>query len=140
MKIAVSRTIALAAAVLTLASGNALAQGKGQVKQKDKDKHDAVPQVDTRAQTGARRDVPAGLAKKPGQMPPGKYKKVYPTQGASVLRDILVLRGYTVVRTTPSGESQYVYYRLPDGTVQRAIVAPGTDRLSFTNVPAALLQ
>lgn len=85
--------------------------------------------------------VPPGLAKKPGHMPPGQYKKLYGTrQGASVLSDILRQRGYTVTRVVPVGTSQEVYYRAPDGTIQRAIVGPGTDRLAFTNVPAALLQ
>ena len=87
------------------------------------------------------RRVPPGLAKKPGQMPPGQYKKRYGVpQGVTVLQDIFGRRGYTVVRTEPFGESQYVYYRLRDGSVQRAIVSPGTDRLGFTNVPASLLR
>ena len=85
--------------------------------------------------------VPPGLAKKPGQMPPGQYKKRYGTnEGADVLGGILRRRGYTVVRTEPMGQSQYVYYRMRDGSVRRAIVSPGTDRLTFSNVPAALLQ
>jgi hypothetical protein len=85
--------------------------------------------------------IPPGLAKKPGGMPPGQYRKRYGTpQGAVVLRDVLVQRGYTVVRTQPYGESQYVYYRMRDGSIRRAIVTPGTDRLGFTNVPASLLS
>ena len=85
--------------------------------------------------------VPPGLAKKPGGMPPGQYKKRYgTTQGASVLSEILGRRGYTVVRTTPYGESQYVYYRASDGAVRRAIVSPNGDRLTFSNVPADLLR
>ena len=95
------------------------------------------------------RRIPPGLARKPGGMPPGQYKKRYETsqggryqtsQGASVLRDILVSRGYTVVRSDNAGQSQYVYYRLRDGSVQRAMVSPGADRLGFTNVPADLLR
>lgn len=87
------------------------------------------------------RKVPPGLAKKPGGMPPGQYKKIYGTnQGADVLGSVMRRRGYTVVRTEPYGPSQYVYYRLGNGTVQRAIVSPGTERLQFTNVPAALLN
>jgi hypothetical protein len=148
MKTAISRTIAVAAAVLTLASGTALAQGKGQDKQKHKDngKQKDIVRVDSRGTIVAPRtagksgQVPPGLAKKPGQMPPGQYKKYYPTDGARVLRDVLGRRGYTVVRTTPYGESQYVYYRLPDGTVQRAIVSPGAERLGFSNVPQTVLQ
>ncbi|HEX9484783.1 MAG TPA: hypothetical protein VF929_09375 [Gemmatimonadaceae bacterium] len=85
--------------------------------------------------------VPPGLAKKPGGMPPGQYKKYYrPSDGVVVLRDVFNERGYTVVRTSPYGASQYVYYRAPDGTVRRAIVSPGATRLNFTNVPMALLQ
>jgi hypothetical protein len=33
-----------------------------------------------------------------------------------------------------------VYYRLRDGTVRRAIVSPGTERLVFRNVPDLLLR
>jgi hypothetical protein len=85
--------------------------------------------------------IPPGLAKKPGGMPPGQYKKRYGTQdGASVLGDIFGRHGYTVVRTTNAGDSRYVYYRLRDGSVHRAIVSPGTDRLVFSNVPRSLLQ
>ena len=40
----------------------------------------------------------------------------------------------------PVNQSQYVYYRQPDGTVVRALVSPGTDRLRFTNVPALILN
>ena len=87
------------------------------------------------------RRVPPGLAKKPGQMPPGQFKKRYGTNdGASVLGDIFRRNGYTVVRVVPTGQAQYVYYRLRDGQERRAIVSPGTDRLGFSNVPATLLQ
>ena len=133
------RTITLAAAALTLASGSALAQGKGHEKQKAAKpaKHKGeVVRVESRGSVA----VPRGLDKKPGNMPPGQYKKLYPREGVSVLRDVLVRNGYTYVRTAPYGESQYVYYRLPDGTVRRAIIAPGTTRLSFTNVPASVVQ
>lgn len=85
--------------------------------------------------------VPPGLAKKPGQMPPGQYKKRYDTnQGADVLGGVLRRRGYDVTRVVPAGESQYVFYRLRDGQERRAIVSPGTDRLVFRNVPSSLLQ
>lgn len=89
---------------------------------------------------GGRR-VPPGLAKKPGQMPPGQYKKRYGTnEGADILGGIFRRNGYTVSRVVPNGQSQYVYYRLRDGSERRAIVSPGTDRLQFNNVPATLLQ
>ena len=87
-----------------------------------------------------RKGVPPGLAKKPGQMPPGQYKKLYSThQGASVLSDVLGRRGYPVVRYADAGASEYVYYRDHDGRIRRAIVSPGTDRLRFSNVPSSLL-
>lgn len=90
---------------------------------------------------GNGRKVPPGLAKKPGGMPPGQYKKRYGTnEGASVLSDILNRRGYSVMRTQPYGNSQYVYYRTPDGRMQRAIVTPGTDRLGFSNVPTMIVR
>ena len=85
--------------------------------------------------------VPPGLAKKPGQMPPGQYKKRYGTnQGASVLGDILRRDGYSVLRTVPRDGSQYVYYRTRDGAERRAIVTDGRDRLSFSNVPQSVLE
>ena len=85
--------------------------------------------------------LPPGLAKKPGGMPPGQYKKRYSThQGASVLSDVLGRRGYRVVRTADAGNSEYVYYRDHDGTLRRAVVSPGTDRLRFTNIPDRMLS
>ena len=159
------RILGLSAAALILAASAAQAQGKGHDKDKgkDKDKEHGNAQAqrvdDDRVNNERRRDiivrngdvyrngdvrvskVPPGLAKKPGQMPPGQYKKRYGvTQGSSVLQQILGQRGYTVVRTQPYGESQYVYYRYRDGSVQRALVSPGNDRLSFGNVPASILQ
>ena len=90
---------------------------------------------------GGGRKIPPGLAKKPGQMPPGQYKKHYGTnEGADILGGIFRRNGYTVLRVVPNGQSQYVYYRLRDGSERRAIVSPGTDRLQFNNVPATLLQ
>jgi hypothetical protein len=87
------------------------------------------------------RRIPPGLAKKPGGMPPGQYKKMYGTDhGAGVLRDVFGRRGYTVVRSAHQGESEYVYYRLRDGSVRRAVVSPGADRLRFSNVPSSLLS
>jgi hypothetical protein len=97
------------------------------------------PRYDDRQYSGRR--IPPGLAKKPGGMPPGQYKKLYSAnQGAGVLRDVLGRRGYPVVRSTDVGESEYVYYRNHDGSIRRAIVSPGTDRLRFSNVPSTLLS
>jgi hypothetical protein len=85
--------------------------------------------------------IPPGLAKKPGGMPPGQYKKRYRSdQGGVVLREVLVRRGYPVVRYNDVGSSEYVYYRMPDGTLRRAIVSPGTNQLQFNNVPSSLLS
>jgi hypothetical protein len=93
-----------------------------------------------RYRTESRR-IPPGLAKKPGGMPPGQYKKLYrANQGGYVLRDVMGRRGYTVVRTEDVGDSEYVYYRLRDGSVRRAVVSPGRDRLQFGNVPSSLLS
>jgi hypothetical protein len=155
-----SRIVGLAAALLLTAAG-AQAQGHGHGNDKDHGKgHGRQEQQDLRPDdrgdgrgihqggvdqrdvydNGGRR-VPPGLAKKPGGMPPGQYKKQYTTQqGSSVLRDILVNRGYNVVRTQNAGQSQYVYYRTRDGALRRAIVSPGTDQLAFSNVPASLLR
>ena len=151
-------TIFAAFAALALAAGSAGAQGKGHDKDKDKDhdkeyrkaeKHHAREDAEMirvreenrmRAQVVGSR-VPPGLAKKPGHMPPGQYKKLYGTrEGANVLGDIFRRRGYTVTRMAPYGQSQYVYYRLRDGAEQRALVSSGPDRLQFSNVPASILQ
>lgn len=84
--------------------------------------------------------VPPGLAKK-GGLPPGQAKKIYrPDDGVTVLRDVLGKHGYTVVRTTSNGDSRYVYYRFRDGAVRRAVVLPGTEQLTFQNVPSLLLR
>jgi hypothetical protein len=140
------RTLALAMAALTLA-GAAQAQGRGNGKakhDKHKDKGAVVVQRsngDVVVVPGHERKVPPGLAKKPGQMPPGQYKKLYSSaQGANVLRDILVQRGYVVTQLVPAGQSQYVYYRMPDGRVRRAVVTEGTDRLRFSNVATSIVQ
>ena len=44
------------------------------------------------------------------------------------------------MRSTDAGRSEYVYYRNRDGSISRAIVSPGTDRLQFSNVPNTLLN
>jgi hypothetical protein len=117
MRIRPARIFTTAAVALCLAGGTAQAQGRGH--------------------TGK---VPPGLAKK-GGLPPGQAKKIYRADdGVSVLRDVFGQHGYTIVRTANSGESRYVYYRLRNGTIRRAIVSPGADRLAFRNVPDALLR
>ena len=139
------RIVGITAAAFALAT-TAGAQGKAKGKAKEKDDHHATTGVIYRDRDG--RDVyngsakvPPGLAKKPGQMPPGQYKKRYGTnEGADVLGGILRRRGYSVLRVVPSGDSRYVYYRYNDGVTRRAIVSPGTERLTFTNVPATLLR
>lgn len=121
---------------LALASGSLAAQGRGHGRGNGAgDDRILIPQSNDNG-----RRVPPGLAKKPGGMPPGQYKKYRSLDGANVLRDVLINRGYTVVRTSPYGESQYVYYRTPNGAVRRAVVRPGANRLSFGNVPDALVR
>ena len=153
------RTLGLAAVAIAVLSLGAGAQGRGnghdkdkgdKVKDKDKDKDDkhrvvvvSPGNVIVRRVPGTiiDRRVPPGLAKKPGGMPPGQYKKLYgPNDGVVVMRDVFMRRGYTVVRTAPYGTSQYVYYRSPDGSTHRAIVSPGSTRLTFSNVPPSLLS
>lgn len=147
----VIHTLAAAAALAAFA-GSAQAQGKGHGKghgNKDWERQRAG-QVVTRRSDGEverdrewrdRRAVPPGLAKKPRQIPPGQYKKAYSSAyGATVLSDVFRQRGYPVTRLESSGETRYVYYRLPDGTVQRAVVNPSPTRLTFGNVPATILQ
>ena len=165
----IGRILAFSAAAMLVVSGSASAQGKSQeksakankpAKQIEKMKHvDDLHDDDRRADRvivrdgnrdidGRHRDgygsgvkTPPGLAKKPGGMPPGQYKKRYGTNdGADILGGVLRRRGYSVLRVVPAGDSRYVFYRLRDGREQRAIVSPGTDRLRFRNVPASLLQ
>jgi hypothetical protein len=168
MRVPLDRLAGLALAALLLASaGTAQAQGKGHGKGHDKNQHAQVRDdhdrdhhhdgryENRRGSDGryenrrlyehryeqGRRPVPPGLAKKPGGMPPGQYKKLYTAgQGASVLSDVLGRHGYYVVRTANAGDSRYVYYRDRAGTVRRATVTPSGDRLRFSAVPAALLQ
>ncbi|MDF1501699.1 hypothetical protein [Roseisolibacter sp. H3M3-2] len=111
----------LAFALLALAAGTAEAQGRGKG-------------------NGNGNKVPPGLAKK-GGLPPGQAKKLYRADdGVVVLRDVFGRNGYTVVRTVPEGDRRFVYYRGADGVVRRAVVAPGEERPSFTNVPRAVLE
>ena len=139
----ISKLIGIAAAAIALTTSPALAQGKGHGHGRGNDDHGrdrdrGRVEVWDNGNVGR---VPPGLAKKPGQMPPGQYKKRYSTyQGYGVLRDVFQRNGYTVVRSSPYGESRYVYYRRPNGSLQRAIITPGTDRLGFSNVPASILQ
>jgi len=158
----------IAVAALFLASaGTAQAQGKGHGKGHEKKEHAQIRKDDhhrgdhehdgryeshsydrryDRSHSYDRRydqsrSVPPGLAKKPGGMPPGQYKKQYNVgQGAYVLSDVLGRHGYHVVRTADVGDSRYVYYRDAAGRLHRATVTPGADRLRFTSVPRALLE
>jgi hypothetical protein len=162
MRLHISRMAGFAVAALFLASaGTAQAQGKGhgqghgkghdenehaQVRN-DRDRHheDDGHYEDRSAYDHrydqSRRSVPPGLARKPGGMPPGQYKKLYNAgQGASVLSDVLGRHGYRVVRTADAGDSRYVYYRDRAGAVHRATVTPTSDRLRFTSVPRTLLD
>jgi hypothetical protein len=154
-----------AVALLVASAGTAQAQGKGHGKEHksvqadvrgddrhrddrhvydgrrgdDRHVYDSNGEYDGRYDRA--RNVPPGLAKKPGGMPPGQYKKLYSAhQGAYVLSDVLGRRGYPVVRSADAGTSEYVYYRDHDGRVRRAIVSPGDDRLRFSNVPSSLLS
>jgi hypothetical protein len=138
--------IAVVVAGLTFTANSAGAQGnsnaKGQpAKAAAKGKPVVVKTADGNVVVGTpTKKVPPGLAKKPGQMPPGQYKKYTSAEGATTLRDILIGRGYVVTRIVPEGTSQYVYYRTPTGVVTRAYVTPGADRLTFTNVPGYILN
>ncbi|MBC7670905.1 MAG: hypothetical protein H7247_00665 [Polaromonas sp.] len=158
------RSVATATLALCVLAGGAAAQGKGKGHDKgDKggkgegdDRGQRIPVAvgtrdgrdnrDIRDDRDRRDDrdhdgrVPPGLAKK-GGLPPGQAKKMYrATDGVVALRDVFGRHGYTVVRTQPFGTGQYVYYRQGNGLVQRAVVYPGTDRLTFQNVPQLLLQ
>jgi hypothetical protein len=158
MRLHISRMAGFAVAALFLASaGTAQAQGKGHGKGHQKhdhaqlrNDHDRDHEHDGRYDDRSgydhrydqqRQSIPPGLAKKPGGMPPGQYKKLYDAgQGASVLSDVLGRHGYRVVRTADAGDSRYVYYRDRAGAVHRAIVTPTSDRLRFTSVPRSLLD
>lgn len=148
-----TRRMLVLAAAFGLTAASAQAQGKSKGDHgKGRDKEAKELRTDDRLLDGriidrgvihdqGGRKIPPGLAKKPGQMPPGQYKKRYSTsEGSSVLRDILGRRGYTIVRTDNAGERQYVYYRLRDGSVRRAVVSPGAEQLVFSNVPSTLLR
>lgn len=160
MRVPLHRMAGIAATALFFASaGTAQAQGKGHGKGHEKNEHGQVRNddhgrgdhdrdgryenrgdYDHRYDQG-RQGIPPGLAKKPGGMPPGQYKKLYGAgQGASVLSDVLGRHGYHVVRTADAGDSRYVYYRDRNGTLRRAIVTPSGERLHFTSVPSTLLQ
>lgn len=146
MRSHILKALGVATAAMALAS-SAQAQTPGKYRPHDRDKRDdhqrevVVHRANGDVLLVPQQHVPPGLAKKPGQMPPGQYKKHYTTlEGTNVLGGVLRRRGYTVQRVVPSGDSRIVYYRGQDGVVHRAIVSPGTDRLGFSNVPSSLLQ
>ena len=143
MRNPITRTLSLAAFGLLLASGVAKAQGKGHGHDRNRDHQSPIRGHDRDDDQGrgyGNGGVPPGLAKK-GGMPPGQAKKYYrPDDGVNVLRDVFGRHGYSVVRTVPNGDARYVYYRYHGGAVRRAIVRPGTDQLSFSNVPRSLLS
>ena len=175
--------VTLSAAMLALTSASAMAQGKsGKHERAVREVRDDRRELreDRRELRDDRRDldrdrdrlrdrdedgrwengrrVPPGLAKKPGQMPPGQYKKIYGAnrndprydprydarnnteQGGMVLSRILRQNGYSVLRDGSQDQSRYVDYRLRDGSVRRAFVSRGAERLSFSNVPQGVLQ
>jgi len=141
-----TRALCTAIAALALATSTVDAQGKGKGHENGEGKK--AGKVMTQKSGGeiasrrgvTTRKVPPGLAKK-GGLPPGQAKKIYHAdEGVVALRDIFGRRGYTVVRVVPSGSSRYVYYRMNDGTERRAIVRPGAERLTFVNVPGAIMQ
>lgn len=161
----ISRSIAAAAVMAVLAAGSATAQGRGQGKGEEKrqdkpakaqpatrvDRDAATRRTQPAARTRPRTDGGAightaappkgGTPPGHGGTPPGQLKKMYRTDdGLWVLRDVLRDRGYTVTRLSRSNDHRYVYYRLPDGTIRRAVVQPGTDRLQFANVPDIVLR
>lgn len=145
------RTIALCLATLALAA-SAQAQGRSEGKGHGHGRNDRDERVegikvhgaDARGNGDGRGNgvrVPPGLAKKPGQMPPGQYKKRYGTgQGANILSEIMRQHGYVITRVVTTGTSQNVYFRTQGGAERVAIVSPGSDRLVFRNVPESLLQ
>jgi hypothetical protein len=162
----ITKALGVAAATIALAT-TAQAQGRGRDRDHDRDRDRREHRDDgdwrrDRDHRGRDRDgataehrangdiwrvpqnrrVPPGLAKKPGQMPPGQFKKHYytPYQGATTLGGFLRRGGYRVDRIGSAGDSRLVYYRGPDGILRRAIVSPGADRLGFSNVPSSLLQ
>jgi len=150
-----SRAMLGLAAAFMLTAAAADAQGKSKEKAKGKETKELHQDRDAQGRVIVRTDrdrdgrvvygngakTPPGLAKKPGGMPPGQYKKRYTTtEGSSVLRDILLGRGYTVVRVDHAGPNQYVYYRLRDGSVRRAVVSPGEEQLTFSNLPQSLVR
>lgn len=151
MRNLIVKTVALAALAM-VASSSVEAQGRGNGRRdRDDDRRQQIWSRDRDRDRDYRnydrdyRRVPPGLAKKPGHMPPGQFKKRYGNRystyhGASVLSDILRRRGYQVIRVAPYGNSHYVYYRPYRGSERRAMVYTGGERLGFSNVPGSLLQ
>jgi hypothetical protein len=139
MRSHILKALGIATAAMTLATS-----AQAQRRYHPEDHHDRQRGVIVHRANGdvqlEPRHVPPGLAKKPGQMPPGQFKRYTPLQGANTLSGVLRRRGYTVQRVVPSGSSRIVYYRDRNGAIRRAIVSPGTDRLGFSNVPSSLMQ
>jgi hypothetical protein len=136
------RTLGVAALGLCVALGSTQAQGKGHRRDRERERVGSGVRESYRVPPGLARQgkIPPGLAKK-GGLPPGQAKKLYRADdGVVALRDAFGRHGYTVVRTGNSGDTRYIDYRLRNGTIRRAIVMPGSDRLRFRNVPDALVR
>ena len=133
------RSLGVGLTGLCLTFGTTQAQGKGH-KDRERDRHRGREQYQVPPGLARQGKIPPGLAKK-GGLPPGQAKKLYRADdGVVALRDAFGRHGYTVVRTANSGNTRYVYYRSRNGSVQRAIVMPGSERLRFRNVPDALVR
>lgn len=118
MRTSLLRMVYVSAAAMCLFGGVAEAQGRG------------------RGNGG----VPPGLAKK-GGVPPGQAKKMYrPDDGVVILRDVFSHHGYRIIRTTNDGDARIVFYRMGDGSLRRAVVRPGAEQPTFSNVPNSLLR
>ena len=128
-----ARAVGAVVVALGVAAGAAGAQGKGN------GQHAAqpAPRRGGDAHASARANgTPPGLAKKPGGMPPGQYKKRYrPDDGVLILRDVFSREGIRVIRVERSGDLRYVIYRTKTGTTARATVRPGEDRPVITGAP-----
>ena len=144
----IARALGAVVVALGVAAGAAGAQGKGKAQDKGQEKGKGAGQHVVQpaprggdAPANARGNgTPPGLAKKPGGMPPGQYKKRYrPDDGVVILRDVFGREGIRVIRVERSGDVRYVVYRTRTGATARATVRPGEERPVITGAPKSVM-
>jgi hypothetical protein len=125
----------IAALLLCATAASATAQGKA----KSEKKSEKPPQVIVATSKGE--VVSNKKASKAAR------KRVSTSQAVVVTREVLVTNGYQIVNVVPTGTTQVIYYRRGNrgngrglGPVQKIVIVPSGEIVSFQSVPDPLLS